>query len=378
MKKKWITILLAGVTAGMLLAGCGNKTEGEITPTPTAVPTETPAPTEVPTAVPTETPAVTDEISEVKVTLGQYKGLTIYEVDSATVATELHAVLEQYAELVAVDRAAVSGDTVNINFVGKKDGVAFEGGTDDSEEGTNLTLGSGQFIDGFEDGLIGAVAGEVRDLNLTFPENYGSEELAGQAVVFTVTVNEVLEEVVPEPTDEFAQDHLGYNTWSEYVSDLYTAMNRDSYYSQITESIMASSTVENYPASELKLEKERLYNYYYNYAEMYGSYFGMDVESALMYFVGFESLAALEEFAEASSYEVVKNNLVLAKIAEIENLSISEEAYQERVLQYAMAYGYETAEEFLTANDQDSVDKSILSEYVMDYMVSQANIVEAE
>lgn len=390
MKKKWMIVLLAGAAAMLMLAGCGNKTEGDVTPTPTTAvqEAETPAPTAEPTAVPTENPAptaepteapaVTEDISETKVTLGQYKGLNIYEVDSATVAAELHAVLEQYTQLVAVDRAAVEGDTVNINFVGKKDGVAFDGGTDDSEAGTDLTLGSGQFIDGFEEGLIGAVAGEVRDLNLTFPENYGSEELAGQAVVFTVTVNEVMEEVVPEPSDTFAQDNLGYNTWAEYVSDLYNAMNRDSYYSQITETIMASSTVENYPASELALEKQRLYDYYYSYAEMYASYFGIDVETSLMYFVGFESLAALEEFAEASSYEIVKNNLVLAKIAEVENITISEEEYQARVLQYATAYGYTTAEDFLAANDQDSVDKSILLEYVMDYLVSQAVIIEAD
>lgn len=396
MKKKWMNVVLAGAIATAVFAGCGNKEETQGTPTPTPevqateAPQETltPVPTVEPTATltvtptvaPTETPAptVTDDIAETKVTLGQYKGLTLYEVDSKTVAAELHAILEEYTELVAVDRAAVPGDTVNINFVGKKDGVAFEGGTDDSEEGTNLGLGSGQFIDGFEEGLIGAVAGEVRDLNLTFPENYGNAELAGQAVVFTVTVNEVLEEVVPEPTDAFAQENLGYNTWSEYVSDLYAAMNRESYYTQITESIMASSMVENYPAEELALEKQRLYDYYYNNAQMYGMYFGVDAETALMYFWGFESLASLEKFAEEGSYEVVKNNLVLAEIAKTENLEMSEEDYQARVLQYAYAYGYETAEDFIAANDQDSIDKTILLEYVMDYLVSQSAIIEAD
>lgn len=394
MKKKWITVLAAGVMAVALLAGCKNKAEGEATPTPVSANrfTETPAPTNAPTDAPTNAPTNTvtptiapskapelaSDSSEIKITLGQYKGLTINEVDSSLVAERLYEVLSEYASLVPVERAAKEGDTVNINYIGKKDGVAFEGGTDDSEAGFDLTLGSGQFIDGFEDGLIGAVAGEVRDLNLTFPENYDSAELAGQSVVFTVTVNAVLEEVVPEATDEFAKEYLGYDTLSEYIIDLYAVMNRDSFFEQITEAIMGSSTVEHYPEAEIKKEKQRIYDYYYNYALMYGSYFGLDAESALNYFIGFDSLASLEKYAEDSAYQIVKNNLVLVKIAELENLTISTEEYEARVQRYATAYGYETTEAFLAANDKDSVDKSIFSEYVMDYLITQSSIIKSD
>lgn len=385
MRRKWITAVLTGIVAAAVFAGCGNKAENEVTPTPTPevqateAPQETITPTEAPTAEPTEAPAVTDDIAKTKVTLGQYKGLTLYEVDSETVALELLAVLEEFAELVVVDRAAVEGDTVNINYVGKKDGVPFDGGTDDSEAGTNLLLGSGQFIDGFEEGLIGAVAGEVRDLNLTFPENYGSAELAGQSVVFTVTVNAVQEEVVPEASDDFAKENLGYDTWSEYVIQLYSAMNKDSFYEQITESIMASSTVENYPAAEITKEKQRVYDYYYAYAEYYGSYYGIDVETSLMYFFGFESLDALGEWAEECAYEVVKNNLILTEIATAEQLTMSEEEYQNVVAQLAEVYGYgsDTAG-FLEAYDEEEVKKSILLDHVMNYIVSQATIIEAD
>ena len=235
MKKKVVTMLLAGTVVMAVLAGCGNKTEGEITPTPTTAATEAPTATTAPTeaAAPTETPAVTENIAETKVTLGQYKGLTLYEVDSSVIAQELHDMMESFAELVVVDRAAVEGDTVNINYVGKKDGVAFDGGTDDSEEGTNLELGSHSFIDGFEEGLIGAVAGEVRDLNLTFPENYHSAELAGQSVVFTVTVNSVQESVVPELTDAFAKENLPVDTVGEYVAALYEVRNQESFKNQV-------------------------------------------------------------------------------------------------------------------------------------------------
>lgn len=391
MRRKWMTAVLAGVVAATVLAGCGNKTENNITPTPTPevqateapketlTPTVAPTETIAPTAEPTEAPAVTDDITETKVTLGQYKGLTLYEVDSEEVAKELIAVLEQYTEWVAVDRAAVEGDTVNINFVGKKDGVPFDGGTDDSEAGTDLLLGSGQFIDGFEEGLIGAVAGEVRDLNLTFPEEYHSEELAGQSVVFTVTVNAVREKSVPKASDAFAQENLGYNTWSEYVIALYSAMNKNSFYEQITEYIMASCTVENYPAGELAKEKQRLYDYNYSYAEYMGSYYGIDAETALKLFFGFESLAAFDEWAEASAYDVVKNNLILVEIATIEQLAMSEEDYQNTLTQLAESYGYgDDVEYFVEVNGEEEVEKSILLDYVMNYIVSQSVIIEAD
>ena len=224
MRKKMIIMLLAGTMVMTMLAGCGNKTE-EVGITP--MPTET-IPTEAPTETPTEAPEATQTQEETPiVTLGQYKGVQLYEVDSKVIAEELYQTMESYAELVTVNRAAAEGDTVNINYVGKKDGVAFEGGTDDSETGFDLSLGSGTFIPGFEEGLIGATAGEVRDINLTFPEEYHSAELAGQAVVFTVTVNEVKERVVPELTDEFAAENLGYDTVAEYTLALYQIRNEE-------------------------------------------------------------------------------------------------------------------------------------------------------
>ena len=387
MKKKFATLLLAGAAVAVVLTGCGNKTEAEVTPTPVA-PVETQAPTqaaeptteptETPAATPTETPAVTENAEETKVTLGQYKGLTLYEVDSSVIAQELLELVEGYAELKEVKRAAVEGDTVNINYVGKKDGVAFEGGTDDSEEGYNLELGSGTFIDGFEEGLIGAKAGEVRDLELTFPENYGNAELAGQAVVFTVTVNSVQEMVTPELTDEFAKENLEFDTVAEYVTALYKVRNDEAFREQITTALMESSTVENYPAELIETEKQSLVDYYMYYAELYGSYYGMDAETTLTAMFGFESTAALEEYAQEYAFNVAKNALILSEIAVQENLTISQEEYQRRASIYATSYGYEDVESFEADYGAETVFEAITSDYIFDYIVSQANIIKAE
>ena len=190
MKKKLMAVLLVAMM--VLAAGCGNKG---------------------------------------KVTIGEYKGLALTSVSEADLETEIKSMLESLAELVEVDRAAVDGDTVNINYVGLLNGEAFEGGTDDSETGHDLVLGSNSFIDGFEEGLIGAVAGDKIELNLIFPENYGKEELNGQAVVFQVTVNAVKESVVPEFTDELLAEKIPeYPTVDAYTTALRENMNRNTYY----------------------------------------------------------------------------------------------------------------------------------------------------
>ncbi len=345
MRKKKMILLLIGIITVMILTGCGNKTEKN-------------------NAAPV-------------VTLGQYKGLTLHELDSSVIAEELYNMMEEYAELVTVDRAAKDGDTVNINYIGKKDGVAFEGGTDDSEAGTDLKLGSGQFIDGFEEGLIGVVAGEVRDLNLTFPENYGKTELAGQKVVFTVTVNEVKESVVPKLTDDFAKEHLGTDTVAGYVNALYQVRNEESFHSQISEAIMASSTVENYPVDAVAAEKESLVDYYTQNASYYGSVFGMDTESTLMALFGFESMDAFDAYCEEYARETVKNALVLAEIALVENLVLTDEEYQERAMVYASGYGYEDVTTFEADYGKEKVIEAVTMDYVMDYIVSQSTIIKA-
>lgn len=392
MKKKMITMLLAGTALMALLAGCGNKAEGEVTPTPatevtvTVAPTAeatvepTEAPTETPTATPTptEVPAVTDDYAETVVTLGQYKGLTLYEVDSSVIAEELVEMMEGYATLEVVDRAAAEGDTVNINYVGTKDGVAFEGGTYAYDGGYDLELGSDSFIDGFEDGLIGAVAGEVRELELTFPEDYYSTDLAGQAVVFTVTVNSVKETVVPELTDDFAKENLEFDTVAGYIAALYEVRNEESFYDQITEALMASSTVENYPSATIETEKQSLVDYYTSMAEYYGMYLGMDTEATLQYLFGFESMEVLESYAEEYAFSVTKNMLILTEIAVQENLTISDEEYQYRALVYAYSYGYEDLESFEADYGEDTIFEAVTMDYIMDYIVSQSVIVEAE
>ncbi len=156
-----------------------------------------------------------------KVTLGDYKKLTTKQDKASVTAEEVNDTIERmqkgFAEKKDVSRAAKSGDDVVIDFVGKKDGVAFEGGTGNDY---TLTLGSGQFIPGFEEGLIGHKAGETLDLELTFPNDYHAKDLAGAKVVFTTTLKKVQEAALPKLDDEFAKKVGPFKTVAELKADI--------------------------------------------------------------------------------------------------------------------------------------------------------------
>jgi len=311
--------------------------------------------------------------AEGKITVGEYKGLALISVSQATLEEEIASMLESYSELVTVERPAENGDTVNIDFVGTKDGVAFDGGT---AQDYDLVLGSYSFIDGFEEGLLGAVAGEVRDLNLTFPENYSSPDLAGQAVVFTVTVNEVKEEVIPELTDAFITAYFpDYKTAAEYTEALREAMNLETYYDQVTEQIMASSEVETYDEEEVAAEKQSLIEEYTNYASYYGSMYGLDTETAIRYFLGFDSMEMFEEEMGNYAYEVIKNAMIIKEIAKLEGIQLTEEAYNSKVAEYCDYYGFEDTASFVEAyGGEESVRHSLLAELVMGFIIEHAVI----
>ncbi len=155
-----------------------------------------------------------------EVKLGEYKGLEVYkapvEVSEEEIAAELEKEQKKGARIVSVDREARDGDTANIDFEGFKEGVPFDGGKGENHD---LVLGSNSFVPGFEEQVVGMKAGEEKDIDITFPENYHAE-LAGAAVVFHVKCNEVKETVLPELDDEFAKDVSEFDTLDEYKASL--------------------------------------------------------------------------------------------------------------------------------------------------------------
>ena len=162
-----------------------------------------------------------------EVELGQYKGLEAVKAEVKVMAADVNARLKEMADrnsrLVAVERAVKKGDTANIDFEGFDQGVAFDGG---KGEAFDLEIGSGSFVPGFEDQLIGMKAGEEKDIDITFPENY-TPELAGKPVVFHVKVNEVKHKEVPAIDDEFAKDVSEFDTLEELKADTRKQLTAD-------------------------------------------------------------------------------------------------------------------------------------------------------
>lgn len=220
MKKK-LVLLLAGVMAiSVLASGCGEKEN-------TAGSSASEGATEPEVYTTEELLASTDYDVEDYVKLGNYKKITVeileeFKITDASIKEGAQKIIETVPYYAPVERAAAEGDVVNIDYYGRKDGVAFEGGTAAQYD---LKLGSGTFIDGFEDGLIGLKAGDEVVLDLTFPEDYQNAELAGQAVKFEVSINAVKEETyltVDEMTDDYVLQNFGTYYGLTSVDDFMT------------------------------------------------------------------------------------------------------------------------------------------------------------
>ena len=364
MKKKTLG-LLAAVLSVAMLTGCGAKDTGETTGS---------------TSQGTTDSVVLKDLDVDKyVTLGEYKGLEAsvdtVEVDEDEWNTMVNNVY--YGNITAdnggiVDRAVETGDTVNIDYEGKKDGVAFDGGTD---QGYDLTIGSGQFIDGFEDGLIGVMPGETVDLDLTFPEAYGNADLAGQAVVFTVTVNyiqpaqdgELSDEIISnfgidgvtneEELRQYAYDYLNENAQQNYESNVQQA---------VMDAFMAGNTFSSVP--------EALVQKYSDAAESsitaMASSYGVDGYTFTQYYYGQD----LDSFLSAYSEEAAKQDIALQAVANKENLNISDEELDQMLQDRATAAGYDTIDEYIGETSKEDYREYFLYDKVMDYLVENARI----
>lgn len=313
-------------------------------------------------------------VAESSVTLGNYIGLEVTapkpEVTDEDLDQQVQYLMEALGEYQPYDGAAELEDIVTIDYKGLLNGEEFEGGT---AEGFDLTLGSGQFIDGFEDGLVGAVKGEKRDLNLTFPEFY-PEDLANKDVIFEVTVNEVKRLEVPELTDELVKEHYSEyaGTVEEFMQFLYDGMLEQAQYNsdnqrdaQMIQKIMEESEIVC-ATSEIDDAYHTQLN---SYTVMLTSS-GMDLESyAGMYgMTEDEFKAQIRESAKV----MAEQELLLKAIAEKENITVTDEEKE----QLAKDYGSESVEEMLKNVNitQEMIDDTALMQKTLAFLAENAKI----
>ncbi len=388
MKKRLVAMLAVGVVAVSLCACGGKKTEE-------AANTAEEATTQETTQASTEE-AETQESEEIRVneredyialedlavedylTLPEYASMTVQAV-KPEVTDE---VVEEYintnilTSYPVTDRVVATGDAVKIDYVGKKDDVAFEGGT---AQGYVLNIGSGTFIDGFEDGLIGVMPGETVDLNLTFPAEYHSADLAGAEVVFTVTVHEIQEftdyaSVTPEILTAMGSTYASKEElWADAVKQAEEAAE-DSFEANtanaIAEKLMTESSFSSVP-QHLVDEEVQNYNDYMETICM--GYYGVDMETFVTTFYG----TTMEEYqAQLNTMceDTVKLYLIMEAVARAEGIEVTDEIMMEKAKAEAAEYQYESAEAMIQAYGESSYRMYVMQELVMEKLMDKVTV----
>lgn len=315
------------------------------------------------------------------ITLGDYVGIEYtYSVDPVTdeaVETYVNSALSEknYGEEKTItDRAVKTGDKVNIAFEGKLDGKAFDGG---SSESYDLVIGSNLFIEGFEDGLIGAKIGEKRSLNLKFPDNYGKDELNGKDVVFDVTVKSIKATVYPELTDAIVaeiSDKKTVDEYMKYANEQVKTQNeqnaQNKMESDIWSKIISGVKVIDLPEKEVENYKKLILD---NYEQTSQQKYGVSYEELLKAYD--KTLEDIEPELVQQAEQAVKEYMTIVAIARAENLDITDEEYNKQLVTYAESNGYSSAKEFQDAIDESQFYLTLVIDKVMDFVVENATNV---
>ena len=316
-----------------------------------------------------------------EVKLGQYKGLEAPRAEVKVMAADVNARLKEMAErnarLQSVERAVKKGDTANIDFEGFDNGVAFDGG---KGENFDLVIGSGSFVPGFEEQLIGMKAGEEKDIDITFPENY-TPELAGKPVVFHVKVNEVKVKEVPAIDDEFAKDVSEFDTLKELKADLkkkITAERKEAAQRAFEDALMqkvAEGIECEIPQEMIDLQADRMLD---GFKQQMASQ-GIPFEQYLQMTGSTEAEFKAQAYGPAA--EQVKMDLAVEAIIKAEGLEASEEEIEAEIKNVSEKYGMdlETVKKFLPAEQvAEQVIREKVIKLVADSAVAVAPAVEAE
>ena len=309
------------------------------------------------------------------VTIGEYKGLeltrTSQPVTDDDVQAEINYNLEDNGSEVK-DGTVENGDTVTINFTGTIDGKEFDGG---SAEDYELVVGDGEMIDGFEDGIVGMKSGETKELDLTFPDDYYEESVAGKAVVFKVTLQKFTRPA--ELTDEWVAENTEYKTVDEYRAAVKTqledtAVQTADYelYSDAWNEVQAASEIKDYPKEDVDAAKKS----YQELNEKYVKDAGMEMAD----FLKSQGMSEEDYESECQQYaeSKVEQNLIVQGIMDAEGLSIDDEETQKLKDDLIEEYGFASIDEMIETYGEQEVNESLALLRVERFIVDNANVTE--
>lgn len=317
------------------------------------------------------------------VELGEYKGMKLTKekgtVEDADLQNKIDEILQSSTTVEHIEKGTVKdGDTVNIDYVGKVDGVAFDGGT---AKGQDLTIGSNSYIPGFESALIGAKVGDTVTINVTFPEDYGNEELSGKPATFDVTINYLHgKTIVPEWNDAFVKSVSEYNTTKEYESQLMVELEQElaeteeyTLQANIITNLMDISTFNGMPKEEVTEYGDSMKQYYQDYAtqnnmdytQFLNDYFNMTEDD-------------FNEQIQQTAENAIKQKMAVYAVAEKEKLIPEGDELTEKELAIATNYGYSTLEDFASAYGDDYALQLVIRDEVIKFIEDNAVITEVD
>ena len=317
-----------------------------------------------------------------EVTLGEYKGVTVTKVSNTVTEEELNEEIDRERKsnartITVEDRAIAEGDTAVIDFEGFTDGVAFEGG---KGENHSLVIGSHSFIPGFEEQLIGKNAGDEFDVNVTFPEEYHAQELAGKPAIFKVKVNEVKAEELPELDDEFAQDVSEFDTLAEYKESVEQKLveRKETEGRRAQENEAIDIIVET---SQMEIPDVMIENQIQSMMEDFAnriSQSGLSVEQ-YMQFSGTTAEQMMEQM-RPEALKRIQSTLVLEEIAKKENIEVSEEDVDAELEKMAGMYGMQADQlkEYMGESEKESMKMDIGIQKAIELIMEHAQIKEAD
>lgn len=368
MRKKIVTIAVC-LALGAAMFGCKATTpSGSGIPTPSKENTE---PIEEATTAPTATTAPEEEmpITDYEACVAttklpeNYMGIEVEAVTEDELTAYLDTVLEANLQKKSVEREIKEGDTANIDFTGYIDGETFEGG---SSVGYELVIGSGSFITGFEEGLIGAKKGETRSLELNFPDPYlNNPDLAGKPVVFEVKINAVSEYVKPELTDDFVASLTSdeYKTVDEFTEFSKGVLLEEKQYLAVTDFLIENTSYGEINEEYVQASVDSMKSYY----EMYASIYGMSLEDFLVT-AGVENPETFWTDMEEDMRRAEKERVALYCVAKEEEITLTEEEFTTYATEIAAGYDC-TLEEFMQDYDRAYVEQTILMERALELLV---------
>ena len=314
-----------------------------------------------------------------EVTLGEYKGVevekTVVEVTDEEVDADINAMREQNARIEVKEGEIVDGDIAVIDFEGFVDGVAFEGG---KGENYSLTIGSHTFIDTFEEQLVGLKAGDSKDVVVTFPEQYGKEELNGKEATFKVVVKEVKVKELPEIDDEFVKEVSEFNTVAELKEDTKKKMleykehtAKHEFEEKVLSAVTENATID---IPEVMINKE--IDAMIRDLEQRLKYQGLDMEGYLKYTNS--TIDKVRDYMKESAEKRVRTDLVIGEVAKVEDIKVTDEEIKEKATELAKQWGAGEVEknaEMLMNMQREYLTVDIINKKVIELLVSNAKAV---